>query len=158
MTAVIVPAALQDIGKAGQIGINIGMRNLERISHARLRRQMDHDRKPVAREQMWNCDAIRHIQVFEPKAGIASQNVQPGRLQLRIIIRIEIVEPDNAMAGPKQSLRHVESNEASGSRYQDWLIRHHHHVLTQYGLLTAPWVNTPAISAGPRRNTGSPAA
>ena len=126
MTAAIVPASLQNIGEADQIGVDIGVRISERVSHARLRGQMDDHGKPIPREQRRYRHAIRHIEPFELKARVVAQDIEPGGLQPRIIIGIEIVDPDDAVAGLQQPLRHVESDEPRRPRYQNSLIRHHH--------------------------------
>ena len=99
MAAAIVPASFQDIGEADQIGVDIGVRILKRVSHARLRGQMDDDRKPMPREQRRYRGTIRHIKPFELKARVVAKDIEPGRLQPRIIIGVEIVDPDDAMAG-----------------------------------------------------------
>ena len=80
----------------------------------------------MPRKQFRNRNAIGEIQPFELKARVVAKDIEPGRLQPRIIIVIEIVDPDDAMAGLQQPLRYVESDEARGSRYQNCLIRHCH--------------------------------
>src|SRR5215207_2651076 len=131
------------------------MRIPERISHARLCGQMDDDRKSMPRKQFRNRNAIGEIQPFELKARVVAKDIEPGRLQPRIIIVIEIVDPDDAMAGLQQPLRYVESDEARGPRYQNCLIRHCHPCILQ----PMPWrhmcFSTPPISADPRRSTES---
>ena len=86
MAAAVVPASLQNVGEADQIGVDIGMRIPERISHAGLRGQMDDDGKPIPREQRRHRHAIRHIKSFELKARVVAEDIEPGRLQPRIII------------------------------------------------------------------------
>jgi hypothetical protein len=122
MLATIVPAAFQNIGEADQVGVDIGVRISERVSHARLRRQMNDDGKAMPRKQCRHRHAIRHIKHFELKARVVAQNIEPSRLQPWIVIGIEIVEPHNAVAGLQQPLRHVESDEPRRPRYQNCLI------------------------------------
>ena len=125
MTAAIVPASFQTIGEADQIGVDIGVRIFKRVSHARLCGQMDDDGKAIPREQRRHRHAIRHVEPFELKAWVVAQDIEPGRLQPRIVIGIEIIDPDDTVAGLQQPLRHVESDEARRPRYQNCLIRHH---------------------------------
>ena len=91
---------------------------------------MDDDGKPVPRKQLWNRNAIGEIQSFELKARVVAENVEPGGLQLRIIVCVEVVEPDHAMAGLKQPLRDVKSDKSRSSRHQNCLIGHYACVLT----------------------------
>ena len=65
MTAAVASAALKDIQEACKIGVEIGMRILQRISDARLCRKVDHDRKSILREQLLHCRTINQIQLFE---------------------------------------------------------------------------------------------
>ena len=116
MTAAIVPASLQNVGKTDQVRIHVGMRVSKRIPHAGLRSEVDHDGKPMPRKQFRNRNAIRQVQSLELKALVVAENIEPRGLQLRIVIRIQVVDPYDAVTGLKQSLRHVESDEARGSR------------------------------------------
>ena len=154
MTATIVPASLQNIGEADQIGVDIGVRISERVSHARLRGQMDDHGKPIPREQRRYRHAIRHIKPFELEARVVAKDIEPGRLQPRIVIGVEIIDPDDAMTGLQQSLRHVESDEARGPRYQNCLIRHHACILNQYQYATDFGRPTPQYRK-PFRSTSS---
>src|SRR5688572_13418189 len=126
MEAAVVPTSLQNIGEANQICVNIGMRVPERIPYPGLRGEVDDDAESMPCEQLRNRDAIRQIQLFELKARIVAEDIEPGRLQPRIIISIEVIDPDDAVAGLQQPLHHVESDEARSSRYQSCLIRHYH--------------------------------
>ena len=51
MFAAVVPAALQHVDEALDIGVDIGVRMVDRITHAGLSREVDHHLKPVLREQ-----------------------------------------------------------------------------------------------------------
>ena len=70
----------------------------------------------MPRKQFRNRNAIRQVQSLELKALVVAENIEPRGLQLRIVIRIQVVDPYDAVTGLKQSLRHVESDEARGSR------------------------------------------
>ncbi len=87
---------------------------------------MDDDGKAIPREQRRYRHTIRHIKPFEPKARVVAEDIEPGRLQPRIIIGVEIVDPDDAVAGLQQPLRHVKSDEPRSPGYQNCLIRHYH--------------------------------
>src|SRR6266702_5466306 len=108
----MVPASLQNIGETDQVGVDIGVRISKQVSHARLRGQMDDHGKPIPREQRRYRNAIRHIEPFELEARVVAKDIEAGRLQPRIVIGVEIVDPYDAMARLQQSLRHMESNEA----------------------------------------------
>ena len=73
MPAVMVPASFQDIEKAFEIGIGIGMRMIDRISHPGLGRQMDHGRKPMLRKQLADRRTVRQIHLHETELRVRPQ-------------------------------------------------------------------------------------
>jgi hypothetical protein len=92
---------------------------------------MDDDWKSMPGKQLRNRNAIRKIDPPELEARIVAENIEPGFLQPRIVICIEVVEPDSAMAELKQTLRHAEADNSRGARYQNCLIGHNPCVLTR---------------------------
>ena len=63
-----MPAALQHVEKALEIGVGIGVRMVDRIAHAGLRREMNDLPKPMLREQRRDCLAIGEIDLDESEA------------------------------------------------------------------------------------------
>ena len=107
MPAAIVPAAFENIGEADEIGIHIGVRIDQRMAHAGLRREMHHERKAMLREQGRHAGAIGEIELDKAKAVELGQLRQPRVFQLRIVISVQIVEPDNLAAiAPTAAGRH----------------------------------------------------
>ena len=49
-----MPATFQHIDETFEVGVDIGMRMIDRMTHARLRREMDHPGKPVLGEQAFH--------------------------------------------------------------------------------------------------------
>ena len=54
MAASMMPATFQHIDEALEIGVDIGMRMIDRITHAGLRREMHHPGKAVFGEQAFH--------------------------------------------------------------------------------------------------------
>ncbi len=76
---------------------------VDAVPHARLRREMDHaDRAMLAHDRRdgWR---IRHVHHAEGKSGHALQAGQPRPLQRRIVIVVEIVDPDDRLAAGEQN-------------------------------------------------------
>jgi hypothetical protein len=122
MAAIVVSTSLKDVHETGKIGVDIGLRILQRISDAGLGCEMDHDREPVLREQLLDRHAIGQIQPLEAEPRTIVENIQPGLLQRRIIIAVKIIQADDAPPRFEQSLRDMESDEAGGPGHQDCLI------------------------------------
>jgi hypothetical protein len=98
VSAAVVPTSLQNVRKANKIGVDVGVRILQRVPHSRLRGEVDDDWKSVSHKQLRDGGAINQIQPFEMKAWIVLKDIEPGRFQLRIIISVEVVQPDNSPA------------------------------------------------------------
>ena len=67
MLAPVVAAAFEHIGKAGEIGVDIGVRIDQRMAHAGLRGEMDHVGKTVLLEQRGDAVAVGEIELDEAK-------------------------------------------------------------------------------------------
>ena len=114
---IVEPALLDELRRHDQVLEEEAARvRLVRADAAHDRSEVDHDGKPMPRKQFRNRNAIRQVQSLELKALVVAENIEPRGLQLRIVIRIQVVDPYDAVTGLKQSLRHVESDEARGSR------------------------------------------
>ena len=100
-----VPAAFEDVQKAGEIGVGIGVRIFDRIAHARLGSEMHDLVEAAAGEQVAHGVAVADIGLQETKTGTRFEAREPGELQLRIVIIADIVEADDLFAPLQQPLR-----------------------------------------------------
>ena len=124
MAASVVPAPLENIGEAGQVGIHIGMWMIDRITHAGLCRQMRHGLETAIVEQRGDGLAIRKIDAHEIEARILPQDVQPRLLQRRVVIAVEIVETHDVPALSQQLAADVKADKSRRTRDQNCAIRH----------------------------------
>src|SRR6266480_2067748 len=95
MTALVVPAAFQNIDKAFEIGIDVSVRMIDEVAHAGLGREVDHHPKAVFCEQRSHQRTIREVGLQETEPQIRAQDLQPCQLQRRIIVTVEIVHADD---------------------------------------------------------------
>ena len=114
----------QERSQTLKVRIDISVGILDRIPDARLRGEMNHHRKAMRPEQIRDAAALDKIELHETESGIVFQNVETRFLQRRIVIAVEIVQPDDAMAGLQQFLRDVKPDEACRPRHKYCLIRH----------------------------------
>ena len=77
MPAAIVAAAFEHVDEAFEIGVDVSVRMVGRITHAGLRREMDHDRETMLLKQGLRRRAVRQVELREGKAGTASQDLKP---------------------------------------------------------------------------------
>ena len=123
MAASMVPAAFQHVDETREIGVDIGMRMVDRIAHASLCREMHHFCKTVPGKQAFHRCAIGEIDLLERETGLPAQDVQPRPLQRGIVIIVEVIEADHRAALGEQPARDVEADEPRNSGDQYWLIQ-----------------------------------
>lgn len=74
MLAAVMPAALQHVDEALDVGIDVGVRVLERIAHAGLRCQINDDGEAMLREKRPHRRAVCQIELHEPEVRMALQD------------------------------------------------------------------------------------
>ena len=94
MPTVGTSTTFQDIGKADQIGVNISVRIDERMADAGLCGEMHHVREAVVSEQIRHAFALGNIDLFEMKIRKPGKFLYPRFLQARVVVIIEIIEPE----------------------------------------------------------------
>ena len=115
MPAAVMAAAFQDVGEAGEVGVDIGIRIGQRVTHAGLRAEMHDVRKAVLGEQLRHGGAVGEIAFDELEARQFGELGEPRLFQFRIVIGVEIVEADDAAAVAEEPPRDVETDEAGGA-------------------------------------------
>src|SRR3954447_9186529 len=116
MTTTVVAATLEHVEKALEIGIGVSLRLLDRVAHAGLRGEMHDVVKSMPRKQCRNRLSIGKIGLHEGEAAIGLQELQAYPFQRRIVIAIEIVEPDDGPALGQELPDDVKADEAGGTR------------------------------------------
>ncbi|MEY9918779.1 hypothetical protein ABIF99_005094 [Bradyrhizobium japonicum] len=124
MTTRVVAAALQHVEKALEVGIGVSVRMVDRAAHAGLGREMHDFVKSMSRKQRRDGVAVGKIGLDEGEAGIVPKQRQARLFQRRVVIAVEIVEPDHGPALGQEFPGDVKADEPGGSRDQNRLIRH----------------------------------
>jgi hypothetical protein len=114
-----MPAAFQDVQKSLEIGVDIGLRLIDRMPNAGLRRKMDHPGKSVFCEQVGGRRPVCEVDLLEGEARIAAQNAETSALQGGIIVAVDVVQSDDAAPIIEQPTRNMKTDEAGCSRHQD---------------------------------------
>ena len=121
----MVAAALEHVEEAGQVGIRIGIRIDQRMPHAGLCGEMHHVRKPVRREQVGHRRAIRQIDLLEAEVrAVGGKIFEPRLLQPGIVVGVEIVEANHAVAIRQQTLADVHADKAGSAGDENGFTRH----------------------------------
>jgi hypothetical protein len=110
--AAVVPAALEHVEEADEIRLDIGMRIGQRMPHPGLRRQIHDLRKAMRCEQFRRGLAFGDVHLLEPEAGKRAELRDASFLEPRIIIGIEIVDPDHVVAVRQQAAGNMHADES----------------------------------------------
>jgi hypothetical protein len=87
------------------------------MSRAGLGREMHDKLETVLGEQGGHSDAIGKIELGKAEAVEFARLREARVFQLRIVIGVQIVEPDNLTAILQQPARDVEADESGRTRY-----------------------------------------
>src|SRR3954451_10456786 len=120
----MMPASFQHIEKAFEIALGISVRMVDRIADAGLRGEMDNSREAVFCPQPVHRFTIGKIDLFERKPWLALQDFQAGLFQRRIVIAVEVIQPEHRAALGQQPADDMEADETRSPRDQYCLIRH----------------------------------
>jgi hypothetical protein len=65
-------AAFEDVDEADQVAVDIGMRVLQRVAHAGLRREIDHALRAFCREKRGDAGAVGDVEARQRKRGLGA--------------------------------------------------------------------------------------
>lgn len=103
MLYLVVAAAFENIGKADDIAVDIGVRVLQGIANAGLGSQVDDLVEFLGGEQCFHSDPVTDIEFDEAEVGMAGQPGQPAFLEADVVIVIHVVEADDLVAPRQQA-------------------------------------------------------
>src|SRR3546814_3375705 len=106
------PAAFEYFDEANEIAVDIGGRICERIAPAGLRREVHDPIDALRLEQCRDTVPVLDVQLDEPKPRQCPEAIEAGMLEARIVVGVEVVQPDDFVAAPQQLLRNVGADEA----------------------------------------------
>src|SRR5215204_2903972 len=115
MTAAAVAAAFEHVEKADEVGVRIGVRVDQRMTHARLCGEMHHIGKAVIAEQRRGAVSLGQIELLETELRKRGELGEAGLLQGGIVIAAEIVDADDAASVLQQPTCDMESDEAGSA-------------------------------------------
>src|SRR5688500_1821057 len=112
-------AALQDVQRSGQVAVGVGVRVLDRVAYARLRREV-HDALVCAlRERRFHGRSVREVDSLEAESLLRLEPGEAGLLERGVVVRVEVVEADDFIAARQQAFGDVVADETGGTRDKD---------------------------------------
>src|SRR3954447_6813451 len=94
------------------------------MTHACLRAEMDDVRKTMFRKERRHAGAVGQIQLYKAKTFEFTELGATCFLQFRIVIRIQIIKPDDLSPGLQQATRDMKANKACRSGDKNRAIIH----------------------------------
>lgn len=119
MFDLIMTTAFQDVEKADQIRVHIRAGIDQRISHPCLGRQINHPVELLLGKELFRQLPIRHVEIRMTELLEFKQLGQTGLFQLRIVIIIEIIQPDHGTTVFKQAVGEIMADKtgSTGNEY-----------------------------------------
>ena len=112
MAALRMPSTFEHVEEAREVGVNVGMRIDQRVTHAGLRGEMHDIGKAMRGEQFRHGAAVGNIDLLELEIGECLELRDPGLLETRIVIGIEIVDAYHVVSAGQQAPRNVHADES----------------------------------------------
>ena len=91
----IVAAGLEDVEEADDVRLDVDVRVRDRIAHARLRGEVDDDVELFRFKELEHERLVRHVALEEAVSVVPAEDVQPGILQVDVVVIVHAVEPDD---------------------------------------------------------------
>ena len=105
-------AAFEHIEKAPEIGIEISVRILQRVTNPGLCREM-HDRPEFApAKDAFDIAPRREIDFVESKIAEVTEDAEPSLLESRIIVIVDTVHADHGATAFEESAGQSKADEA----------------------------------------------
>src|SRR5262252_3292274 len=124
MTGFAMAAALEDIEKTREIGVEISVRIFQRITNTGLGSQM-HDWPELALgKNAFDRAPLGEIDLVESKFVKFAQDGQTRLLQRRIVIVVDAVHADHCPISFKKMAGKSKADEARGAGNKDGILRH----------------------------------
>ena len=119
MRHALVPAALEHVEEAREVGVEIGVRVLQRVAHAGLGGEMHHHLRPRGREQRRDRRPVGEVEPLEAEPGPPLQPLEPRLLQPGVVIVVEAVDPQHPAALAQQPVGQMIADEPRSPGHQD---------------------------------------
>ena len=116
--------ALQQRQCGVDVGVRVQMRVGHRHAHAGARREVNDGRHTVADEDVGQQRSVVHVRLVEgerrERLGRSSaQSLEVSVLELRVVVRIQLVQTHHVVTAAEQTFGHMAADETCTSRQQN---------------------------------------
>ncbi len=118
------PGAFEDGQEADDVGIDVARGVFEAVAHAGLGPEMDNATGRVIGEQGGHAGTVGEVDRVVNVARLGLQPLQPGVLQGRVVIAVEVVDADHGLAARQQAAGGVKADETGRAGDEDGSLAH----------------------------------
>jgi len=90
-----VPAALEDVKEADEVGVDVRVGVLDRVADSGLGGEVDDDAEAVRGEEGLHLAAIGKVDADKDEAVLLFKPLESGLLEGRVVVVVEVVEADD---------------------------------------------------------------
>jgi hypothetical protein len=87
----VVPAALENVQRADDVGIDVGVRVIDAVADAGLGGEVDDALRAHLGEQPLHAGSVGEVQFGKGEAGLTDELGEPVLFQFNVVVGIEIV-------------------------------------------------------------------
>ena len=115
MLDTVMAAAFQNVQGADDVAFDVGMRVLERVTHAGLRGEVDDLLETFLREQRFHRRAVLEIDAHHRERVVVIEKRSARLLQRDVVVVVEVIEAHDRVAALQELLRGVKADEPGGA-------------------------------------------
>ena len=131
----VCAARFENVEKADNVCVNVGLRVGQTVTHSRLRREVTDaielfgGKEPVDRLFVGKIEldktvvfvgfALHKFAVFD-RARVNPALRQPPKFDANVVVIVDIVQPHDLIAAPEKPLRRVKTDKPRRPRYQNF--------------------------------------
>src|SRR5690554_6299603 len=115
-----VAAGFQNVQKAGDVGVHIGLGVDQRVTHTGLGSQVDDPVGPVFFKGRIKGGFIFQVQAQIGEARVVGDSGQAGFFDVHIVVVVEVIHPDNVVAALQQAQSQGIADKARGAGDQNF--------------------------------------
>lgn len=113
----VIPATFKDIEESVDIGVQIRVRVVNRISNTCLGSEVNDSVEWILMENVCNRITVGEISFEKGEVFQSPQRLESRVLQCRIIVRVDVVDPDYLMPCSTQFMGYGTSDKPCSTRH-----------------------------------------
>ena len=115
-----VAAPFEDVDEPDEVALDVRVRIRDRVSHARLRGQVDHAIEALFPEEARHAVTVGQVHAEETESRLGGESRDARLLQRGIVVVVDVIEAHHLIATRQQPFAGMIADEARGSGHQNF--------------------------------------